>query len=156
VETCAGKNWSPAIEVSLELVPREFCFEITANEGPLGRSVIRCRTAVAPLDIRTAQLRPDAKSWLSNSWLIVTTHSIRDLRATDTRNVYAPGRGRRVAAGASIRSSRLLSYRRPPTRGTGDGLGNRLCPHPTLGGDGERDGFPGSGGLVVSYHCYAH
>ncbi len=71
METCAGESWSPALEVSLELAPLEFRFEITANEGPLGRSAIRRRAAVgevtAPLHIRPAQLRPAARSWLSNS-----------------------------------------------------------------------------------------
>jgi hypothetical protein len=59
VETCAGEGWSPALEVGLEIAPREFRFEITANEGPLGRSAIRRRAAVgevtAPLHIRAAQ-----------------------------------------------------------------------------------------------------
>ena len=30
METCAGESWSPALEVSLELVPREFRFEAEA------------------------------------------------------------------------------------------------------------------------------
>lgn len=38
METCTGESWSPALKVSLELVPREFCFEITANAGPLGKT----------------------------------------------------------------------------------------------------------------------
>lgn len=89
VEARAGESWSPVLEVSLELVLREFRLEITADEGPLGRSAIRYRAAVGEVSLPFIFARPSppaARSWLSNSWLIVAIHSIRNLRATDTRS----------------------------------------------------------------------
>jgi hypothetical protein len=60
VETCAAESWSPTLEVSLELVPREFRFETTANEGLLGKSAIRCRAAVGEVPLPFIFARPSS------------------------------------------------------------------------------------------------
>jgi hypothetical protein len=100
----------------------------------------RGRRSTAPLDIRTAQLRPDAKSWLSNSRFIVATRSIRNLRATDTRNVTLQDADGGLHQ--ELQYEALVSCRTDGRQlGVMDSETGSVHTQ-LLGGDGELDGLP--------------
>jgi hypothetical protein len=98
VETCAAESWSPTLEVSLELVPREFRFETTANEGLLGKSAIRCRAAVGevPLPSYSHDPAPPGRQILAVSWLIVATQPVK--KPTSGRYENVPKRSLGIGA----------------------------------------------------------